>query len=185
MKHIWIIFAAWLMIHQAGGDLFVCKNARISIYSSAPIEDISAVSQSGASVFNASTSELDFKAPIRSFRFDKSLMEEHFNSDYMESDKFPMAIFKGHLAQEVDLSRDGAYKVMVSGDLTIHGVTCKRTISGLVRVRGGIVSMSAEFMVKCADHHITIPSIVFHHIAESIRVDVSATYIVYNSQLIK
>jgi len=182
MKYISIVLLAWLsIINHAGQDIYICKNAKISLYSSAPIEDIRAVSTTAASVFNAATGELDFSVSIRSFQFEKSLMQEHFNSDYMESDKFPKAIFKGKIAEHIDVSRDGTYPISVSGDLQVHGVTQKRTINGTVEVRNGTVSMSSEFMVKCADHHIEIPAIVFHHIAESLKINVSATYSPYKN----
>ena len=119
-----------MSINQAGQDIYVCKNARISLFSSAPIEDIKAVTATGASVYNASTGELDFSVAIRSFQFDKSLMQDHFNSDYMESDKYPKAIFKGKVQEPVDITKDGTYNITVKGDLTVHNVTQKRTIPG-------------------------------------------------------
>jgi len=167
---------------QAGQDIYVSKNARISLYSSAPIEDIKAATSSGGSVYNLSTGELDFSVNIKSFTFEKELMQEHFNSDYMESDKFPKATFKGTIQEHVDITKDGIYPITVNGDLTVHGVTQKRIIPGTISVKSGVISMSSEFIVKCADHHITIPSIVFHNIAESIKMNVSATYIPYKLQ---
>lgn len=180
MKHISMILLAWLGLqNQAGQNLYVCKNAKINLYSSAPIEDIKAQSNSGASVFDASAGVLEFTVAIHSFHFAKSLMEEHFNSDYMESDKFPNATFKGKIDRVIDISKDGLYEITATGDWTVHGVTQKRTIAGKMNINSGIVTLSAEFMVKCADHNIRIPTIVFHHIAESIQVDVSATYNLY------
>ena len=176
MKYISIILLAWLSINPAGQDLYVCKNAKISLYSSAPIEDIKAVTSSGVSVYNAATGELNFSVPVSSFQFAKSLMQEHFNSDYMESDKFPRAMFKGKVQEQIDVTKDGTYPVTVTGDLTVHGVTQKRTIPGSFTVKSGTISMTSEFMVKCADHHIEIPRLVFHNIAESIKINVSATY---------
>jgi len=177
MKHIAIILLAWMStINQAGQDLYACKNVRVTLFSTAPIEDIKASSSTGASVYNAATGELDFSVSIRSFQFDKSLMQEHFNSDYMESDKFPRATFKGKIQEHVDISKDGIYPVKVTGELTIHGVTQARNITGSISVKNGVVSMTSEFMVKCVDHHIDIPQIVFHHIAESIKINVFATY---------
>jgi polyisoprenoid-binding protein YceI len=182
MKYISIILLASLsFINRAGPDLYVCKNAKINLFSSALIEDISAASATGVSVFNASTGELDFSVAIRSFQFEKSLMQEHFNSDYMESDKFPKAVFKGKITEHIDISKDGSYPVNVTGDLQVHGVTLKRAITGTVEVKNGLISMTSEFMVKCADHHIEIPAIVFHHIAESIRINVSAVYSAYSN----
>lgn len=181
-----MILLAWMAtINQAGQDIYICRNARITFFSSAPIEDIKAVSASGASVFNASTGELDFSVPIHSFQFEKSLMQEHFNSDYMESDKFPKATFKGKIPEHVDVTRDGAYAVKATGELTVHGVTQSRTIPGTITIKGGVISMTSEFMVKCVDHRIDIPQIVFHHIAESIKINVSATYSAYKNNQTK
>ncbi len=177
-----MILLAWLTVNQAGQDTYVCKNARINLYSSAPIEDIEATADKGVYVYNAATGELDFSVPIRGLHFPKSLMEEHFNENYMESDKFPKATFKGKIQEHPDLSKDGTYPVNVTGDLQVHGVTQTRTITGNLKVSGGVLSMTSEFMVKCADHHIDIPQIVFHNIAESIRVRVAATYAVNKSQ---
>jgi len=177
MKHITIILLAWMSIsNQAGQTLYACKNANISLFSSAPIEDIKATTSTAASVYNAATGELAFSVAISSFKFDKELMQEHFNSDYMESDKYPRATFKGKINEKVDITKDGSTAVTVTGDLTVHGVTQKRTIPGNVTVKGGVITMTSEFMVKCADHHIEIPRLVFHNIAESIKMNVSATY---------
>ncbi len=180
MKHISIILLATMSIFiQAGQGLYVCKNANISLYSKAPIEDIEAKSSTGTSVFNAATGDLAFSVQIRSFVFPKSLMQEHFNENYMESDKYPQATFKGKITEHPDLTKDGTYPVTATGDLTVHGVTQNRTITGKITVAGGTISLTSEFMVKCADHKITIPQLVFHNIAESIRLQVAATYTSY------
>ncbi len=77
------------------------------------------------------------------------------------------------------LLKDGAYPVTATGQLTVHGVTQTRTIPGNLSIKNGVITMTSEFMVKCVDHHIEIPQIVFHHIAESIKMNVSATYSPY------
>mgnify|MGYP001604393661 CR=1 FL=1 len=181
MKYFSVLLLALLSFTQAGQDVYVCKNAKINIYSSAPIEDIEANSNEGVSVYNPATGELAFSLPIRSLHFEKAMMEEHFNENYIESDKYPKATFKGKVNEHPDLSKEGSYPVTVTGDFQVHGVTQNRTVKGEVKVSKGVVSMSSEFMVKCADHHIDIPKIVFHNIAESIRIRVSATYNTYNS----
>jgi len=181
MKHLTILLLAWLTAFQAGQDIYICKNAKINMYSSAPIEDIEGNSTQAVSVYKASTGELSFSLPIRSLHFEKSLMEEHFNENYMESDKYPKASFKGKIQSPPDISKDGTYPVNVTGDLEVHGVKQTRTIKGEIKVNGGAISMTSEFFVKCADHKIDIPQIVFHHIAENIRVRVAATYAPYKN----
>ena len=181
MKYICIILLSLLNITKAGQDLYTCKNAHITLFSKALIEDIKATTTAGVSVYNATTGELDFSVPISTFQFEKAFMQQHFNSDYMESDKYPRAIFKGKIQEYIDVAREGTYPVNVTGDLTVHGVTQKRTIPGSVTIKNGIISMASEFMVKCADHNIDIPQILFYHIAESIKITLSATYNPYRN----
>jgi polyisoprenoid-binding protein YceI len=177
MKHISIILLAWLSIlNQTGQGLYACKNAQISLFSSAPIEDISAKTSSGTSVYNAATGDLVFSVAINTFKFRKALMQEHFNSDYMESDKYPHATFKGKVQEHPDVSKDGSYPITVTGELDVHNVKQTRTIPGTLTVSGGVITMKSEFMVKCADHHIEIPRLVFHNIAETLKINVTATY---------
>ena len=177
MKHIVIILLAWMSIfNQAGQTLYACKNAKISLFSTAPIEDIAATTTAGTSVYNAATGDLVFSVNISAFQFPKSLMQEHFNSDYMESDKFPKATFKGKIQEHIDVTKNGTFPVTVVGELDVHGVKQNRTIPGNITINNGTITMTSEFMVKCADHHIEIPKIVFHNIAESIKMNVTAVY---------
>jgi polyisoprenoid-binding protein YceI len=177
MKHLTIILLAWVSLFtQQGPTLYACKNAQVSLFSSAPIEDIAAKTSSGTSVYNSATGDLIFSVPITTFKFPKALMQEHFNSDYLESDKYPRATFKGKIQEHPDLTKNGTYPVTAVGELDVHNVKQNRTVQGTLTVNNGVVTLTSEFMVKCADHHIEIPRLVFHNIAESIKMNVTATY---------
>lgn len=179
MKYIAFILLAGFGMNQAGGESYVSKNARISLYSKAPLEDIEAVSGKGVSVLNTTTGAVAFTVPIKSFQFDKSLMQEHFNENYMESDKFPNASFKGKIQEKFDVSKEGTYPVRAIGVLEVHGVKQSRTISGTIIVNKNTVRLTSEFTVQCKDHKIEIPRLVFQKIAESIQVKVSTDYTNY------
>ena len=176
MKYIAIILLAWMCSFQAGQDLYACKNARISLFSSAPIEDIAATSTAGTSVLNTATGDVAFSLNISSLKFKKSLMQEHFNSEYLESDKYPKATFKGKIQQNINALQNGTYPVSATGELEVHGVKQNRTLQGSITANNGSITLASEFMVKCADHDIKIPKIVFHNIAESIKINVTAIY---------
>lgn len=180
MKHIALILLTWIGMIQAGQETYVCKNVKVSLFSKAPLEDIDATSAKGTSVFNAATGDLAFSVPIRSFVFQKSLMQEHFNENYMESDKYPQASFRGKIQQPVDVSKNGTYPVTATGVFEVHGVKQSRTIPGKIIVSNGVVSMSSEFIVKCKDHNIEIPKLVFEKIAETIQIQVTASYTSYS-----
>src|SRR4051812_11241065 len=117
MKYIIIIIASLLNFNHGSENLYFSKNAKVDIFSHALIEDIKAETTSGVSVYNPATDELDFSVSINTFKFDKAFMQQHFNSDYMESDKYPKAIFKGKMLDHVDITKDGTYPVNVAGQL--------------------------------------------------------------------
>jgi hypothetical protein len=160
---------------ENNANIYMTRHAEITLFSEAPLENIEAISDDGYGVINMLTGELRFGVPIRSFEFRKSLMKEHFNENYMESDKYPAAEFKGIIAMP-DISGDGEYEVRVTGDLKVHGVTRRRTLSGKLKLIQGKLEIMSVFEVKCRDHDIKIPSLVFRNIAETIKVTIKGTF---------
>lgn len=162
----------------AAQDRLILKadQAQLSFFSSAPLEDIEAVSKSGASAVNLETGELVFKVRNTSFQFDKKLMQEHFNENYMESDRYPLSEFKGEISDVEKLQTDGRHEVEVSGELTMHGVTKPYKTNGTIVVRNGQLRATCAFEIKLADHGIKIPSILGRNIAEQVSIDVQAVY---------
>ena len=105
-------------------------------------------------------------------------MEEHFNENYMESDQFPKAAFKGNITDiaKVNFTANGSYIVSVAGDLTIHGITKKISATGTITVKAGKIAATSRFPIKPSDYNISIPKVVKDNIAETIDVTVSCTY---------
>ena len=105
-------------------------------------------------------------------------MEVHFNESYMESTKYPKSTFKGKIndLSKVNFTVDGSYPVVVSGELTIHGVTKKVSAPGTISVSAGVINATSKFPVKLADYKISIPGVVKDNIAEVVDVNVSCVY---------
>ncbi|MDF3077295.1 MAG: YceI family protein [Sphingobacteriaceae bacterium] len=179
MKLLGIILLIFSPLAQSSSSLYVCKAVKAVIYSEAPIENIEATSVKGFSVIDLNKSEVQFNIPIKSFQFKKSLMQEHFNENYLESDKYPNAQFKGKIRESIDPTKEGNYPVTVTGDLDVHGVKKNRTIPGVIRIKDNSVTITSKFNVLCKDHNIDIPQLVFQNIAESIQVTVSGTFSAY------
>jgi len=152
------------------------RDVTLSFYSSAPIEDITATSNQGVSGLDFDSKSIYFRVAIRSFEFEKKLMQEHFNENYLESSKYPNAEFKGTIKEDLNISKDGTFPVTVQGDLTIHNVTKSYTVKGELKITGGKVAAKAIFPVKLADHQIKIPRLVIKNIAEVVEVTVLARY---------
>lgn len=168
-----VLFFAFIV--TASAQNYVGKNIKTTIFSSTPVEDIKAASYSGTAVLIAAKQELVVQVPIKSLEFDKKLMQEHFNENYMESDKYPLAKFKGTIEPTVDWKKDGVYTVTAKGVLTVHGVDQPRTINGKITIKNGAIVLNSAFDVTCAAHQIKIPSLVFTKIAEVIKVSIQGT----------
>ena len=150
---------------------YLAEKSVISFYSHAAMEDIQAENKKAVALFNASTGEIVFSIPINGFEFAKSLMQEHFNEKYMESDKFPKANFKGKITG-FDASASGAQKAKATGEMTIHGVTKSVEIPGTLEKSGDTLLLKAVFIVKLVDYNITIPHLFWKKIAEQVEVTV-------------
>src|SRR6476659_8084948 len=129
-----IPFVLILLFIQSTSIAQILKSSdcKINFFSETPLENISAVSERAIAVLNLKTNELAIQIPIKSFEFERSLMQEHFNENYMESDQFPIASFKGKILTPINLNNNGSYDVEVKGILNIHNVAQERTIKGKI-----------------------------------------------------
>ena len=159
----------------AQAQLYSTQTGKVAFFSKTPIEDIDGTSRTVLAVMNTAKNEMAIIITNTTFSFPNKLMEEHFNEKYMQSDKYPTSTFKGKINEVVDLSKDGEYKVTVTGKLNIHGVEVERTIPGTITVKNGEIKMVSSFPVKNADHKIEIPKLVASKIAESLDVSVDIT----------
>jgi hypothetical protein len=155
-------------------QIYIAKTCEISFFSASPLEDIMAVNKACKPIINTATNDVQMKIAISAFQFEKPLMQEHFNENYMETEKFPNAIFKGKINEKIDWTKDGEYKVTVTGKLMIHGVEKERTIDGIVKIKGQEITISGNFKVHIADHGIKVPSLYVQNIAEDVDVKLNA-----------
>ena len=159
-------------------QLYFTKNGRISFFSKTSLENISADNNQVLSVVNMETGALQFSLLNNAFYFPKAKMQEDFNENYMESDKYPKSTFKGIITDisSVNVSQDANYIIHVKGDLTIHGVTKNISTDGKLIIKNGNISATASFKVLLMDYNIKIPTIVTDKIARDITVTVSCNY---------
>lgn len=173
-----IILAAILMgsMTAVSAQKYMTRTGKVTFFSSTPMENIEAFNNETASVLDASNGDFVFQVPIKSFKFEKSLMQEHFNENYMESGKYPKAEYKGKITdlKSVNFAKNGTYNVTSKGKLTIHGVTKDVEIPGTVTVKDKSVTINSVFKVKPKDYGIAIPGLVENKIAKEIEVTVNS-----------
>ena len=175
---LFIAMTSLTIMNAAYSQNLVTKNGKISFFSKTSMENIDAINNQAVSVLNTRNGDLAFSVLVTGFLFKKALMQEHFNEEYMESDKFPKATFKGNIADinKVSFSKDGSYTIAVTGNLTIHGVTNKVTVPGTITIKDGKASASAAFNILLADYKISIPKMVESNISKTIGLKVDCNY---------
>ena len=175
-----MILAAILLMGAANvnAQKYFTREAKVSFFSDTPLEKIEALNNAATSVIDAESGRLEFAILIKAFQFEKALMQEHFNENYMESSQYPKSTFKGQLvdASAVDFGKDGTYPVKVAGTLTIHGVAKEIEADGQIDIKNGVPSATSSFEVAVADYGIKIPAVVRDNIAKTVRIDMSADY---------
>lgn len=177
-----LILACLFVLHQLccnelhAQNVYLSKNVDMSFFSEARVENISAQSKEGTAAVNISTGEMMVKVRIKSFHFKNGLMEEHFNENYMETDKFPEAIFKGSIIEKLDSTKVAEFPITIKGMLTVHGVQKERTLKGLAIFKDNQIILSSDFLMPVSDHNIEIPNDKISNIAQNIQVKIHATF---------
>jgi hypothetical protein len=163
---------------QASSQLYYTKNGDISFFSKSVLQNIEADNNQVISVLDTSTGSIQFSLLNNAFEFEKAKMQEDFNDNYMESNKYPRSSFKGNITnlQAVNFSKDGTYNLNVSGDLTIHGVTKHISTPATIIIKNGNILGKAVFHILVKDYNIDIPTIVSKKIAEDIEIRVNCAY---------
>lgn len=153
---------------------YFTRTGTIGFFSKAPLEKIEAYNNQVSGVIDLETGGVAFTLLMKAFIFEKALMQEHFNENYVESDTYPLSTFKGKIIdiEKVDFSNSGEYDVRVKGILTMHGEQQEIIEPGKVVVAGEVLQVISEFVIRPEDYKIKVPKAVRNNIAKSITVNV-------------
>lgn len=178
MKNIVLGLYLFLSYFSLHAQKFFTKTGEISFFSKTNMENIDAQTNTSNCVLDLATGNVEMAVLVKSFIFEKALMQEHFNENYMESTKFPKAIFKGTIKNISDftMSYKGTFKGVLVGTITIHGVS--KPFDNVVNLNvkdGQRIKADLDFHVKLAEFDIKIPALVKDNISKEIKVEVSAS----------
>uniref|UniRef100_UPI004048BA57 YceI family protein n=1 Tax=Algoriphagus sp. TaxID=1872435 RepID=UPI004048BA57 len=173
MKKLILFFFSFLLLGASlsfGQTLLRTSAGEVSFFSKTPALDIEAINKKAGAILNADTRDLAIQMKITDFQFPNKLMQEHFNENYLESERFPTGKFVGKIKEEIDLNKPGTYSVTAAGNLTIHGVTKPITVKGSIVATAKELMVTFDFTVRTEDYKIKVPTLVFNKIAEVIEV---------------
>ncbi len=168
------------MTWKVSGQKYIARNGYVRFFSEAPLENIEAINQEGLSFFETSTGKVAFTIPIKNFEFEKSLMQQHFNENYLESERYPNSTFQGNIAGFSEV--EGKQDLKATGKMTIHGITQDISVAGMGVIEGDHILLEASFPIKLEDYKIKIPRVVLYNIAEEVEVTIKFKYVPYGEK---
>ena len=167
-----LILVCFLFSSQIFAQQYLSKEGVVSFYSEAPIENIEAVNKKATGVVDLRTGGFAFQILIEDFVFPNSLMQEHFNESYMESEKFPNSTFTGVIPDISSLDLSEEQTIDVKGNFLVHGINRDMNMAATILIKDEKFIISSKFDVVLDDFNIDIPKIMMYKIAEVINVNV-------------
>jgi polyisoprenoid-binding protein YceI len=174
MKKLILLIFLFTQSYWGIGQLLRSKESKITFFSEALLENITATSTKAKAVVDIEHKEIAIKINMTSFEFPNKLMQEHFNENYLESDKYPQATFTGNLTRVLNWSTPFNTTASISGVLTIHGVSKMEIVEGKIindPSRNTII-FESSFPITVKDFNIKVPTLVFTKIAEVVNVKI-------------
>ena len=147
------------------------RNGQI-VFQSPSDEDVKAINNEVSSRLQ-DNGALSFSLLIKGFKFKMAEMQDHFNTQYLQSNQFPRADFKGTITNiaSVHFAKDGNYPVQVKGDLTLHGVTRPVSANGTIQIANGKPVAKASFSIAIKDFGVNAPDVT-----EKVTITVNCQY---------
>lgn len=172
MKKIFISCLSLISVMTFAQDKMITKTGQIDFEASVPsFEEVKAKNEAATCVFNTKTGQIATVAFVKAFRFKVALMEEHFNENYVDSERHPKATFKGNI-MNFDMSKVSSEggKFTMKGELSFNGKTKQITTTATIKRTMNSIILISEFDLFPSEFGIEIPSVVSKKIAKKIHV---------------
>lgn len=169
-----LLVACFALVQVQAQKVFSTKSAMVR-FIAADDKDIDATNNKAVSRLETN-GKLSFIMLMKDFTFDMETMQEHFNEEYVESNKFPRGFFNGQITniKSVNFAKDGKYPVIVKGNMQVHGVNKAIQTNGVIEVVKGLPKASAKFTVTLKDFG--IGGLLIKMVADKVDVEVVASY---------
>ena len=173
---IWVFVCLLFVLNKGFAQIFFCKDGLTTFTSEAPLELIKAKSNKTVGVIDCANKTVAFSINVDSFEgFKNELQKEHFKENYLETQSYPNATFKGKIIEDIDFNKNGTYVVRAKGFFKIHGIDKEKIIKTKIIIKDKEIFIEASFDVPLEDFDIKVPKVVNQKIASIIMVDVKAT----------
>ncbi len=168
-----ITFLSLLLFAQVNyaQDKLTTAKGILSFEASVPFfEEVKAKNEELKCLLDIKTGRLYFMVYINQFQFKRDLMKEHFNNNYLESDRFPKALFNG-VIENFDLKdiTIAPKTYQIKGKIQIHGKSKKITVPVELKKAGRGIEIISNFTLNTDDFKIEIPSMVITKVSKNVN----------------
>ena len=177
MKQGFLLSLLFVALATFAQDKMITKTGKITFEASVPaFEEVKAKNDGVTCVLNSKTGEIATLALMKGFRFKLALMEEHFNENYVESDSYPKAIFKGKIDNfDVSVLTATAKEYTIKGKLEMHGKSKEISMTAKIKKVESGIEIISDFYVNADDYAIAIPSMVKSKVSNKVNVKTEYT----------
>lgn len=172
MKKITLIFLLYFANLALAQEKMTTQKGIIDFEASVPLfEEVKAKNENAACIINLETGELSSTVLIKDFHFKIALMEQHFNENYMESDRYPKAVFKGTIEGfNLNIIGTSPKEFKLKGTLKLHGKLKKINTVVLLKKSNNGLEIITDFNVNSKEFNIKIPEILSMKVAETVNI---------------
>ncbi|CAM3701123.1 YceI family protein [Flavobacterium chungbukense] len=176
MKTTTLLLLFFNVISVLAQDKFFTNSGTVNFEASVPLfEEIKAVNRQVAIILEPKSSTFICTVPIKDFRFKLDLMQQHFNENYMESDRYPKAVFKGKI-QKFDLKDvdETEKKYEIKGKLYVRGKAKEIVVNALIKKVDNGIQIISDFPILVSDFNIKIPGAIASKISQTANTELTA-----------
>lgn len=175
MKHLLTLaFAILTFNNTVAQEKVLTKSGVTTFEASVPsFEEVKATNKLSGCVLNTKTGEIVGLLMMKNFKFKSALMEEHFNENYMESDKYPKGVFKGKIENfNSEKLSSNTQDFTINGTMEIHGKSKEVSITAKISKKENSIFLSSNFNLNTDDFGIELPVLVRSKVAKKVNVQI-------------
>lgn len=175
MKRLLFLIAfLTIQINSFGQEKVLTKTGVTTFEASVPsFEEVKATNKNSGCVLNTKTGEIVGLLMMKNFKFKLALMEEHFNENYMESDKYPKGVFKGKIINfNIEKLTSQSQNFTITGNMEIHGKTKEISIVGKISKKDNTILLNSNFNLNTDDFDIELPLLIRSKVAKQVNVQI-------------
>ena len=146
-------------------------SGKITFVSEAKEETLKGIGKQISGTISMKDKTFSVVIDITDWKTNNRLQTIHMHDNYLESEKFPQALYKGTFVYNPSTG-----EADLTGVMKIHGVEKSNFITkGKMVLKSGEYNYSTDFVIRLKDFQIDVPKLLILKLSEEIKVNIQAS----------